>query len=145
MSFFTKFTNLKSQFSQNLHFWNLNFHKIQISEILFFAKFTFLKYQNLGISGYKVGFCPSVRWHASLSEVFHLNFAIFEPLLLHRIVDFCDTFIFTNFSYSFRSSEIDYTSAIWRTFLKNLLTSNMFTNFLLRTLWFDGKFWHFSK
>ena len=29
----TKFTFLKPQFSQNSHFWNLNFHKIHISEI----------------------------------------------------------------------------------------------------------------
>ena len=43
ISFFIKFTFLKSQFSQNSHFWNLIFHKIHISEISFFTKFTISK------------------------------------------------------------------------------------------------------
>ena len=43
ISFFTKFTILKSQFSQNSHFWNLIFSKIHTSEISIFTKFTFLK------------------------------------------------------------------------------------------------------
>ena len=34
---FTKFMFLKPHFSQNSHFGNLNFHKIHISEILFFT------------------------------------------------------------------------------------------------------------
>ena len=49
ISFFAKFTFLKSHFSQNSHFWNFIFHKIHIFEItfftffkiLFFTKFTF--------------------------------------------------------------------------------------------------------
>ena len=48
ISIFTKFTLLKSQFSQNSPLWNLVFHKIHICEISIFSKFTFLKYQNQG-------------------------------------------------------------------------------------------------
>jgi len=42
---FTKFTFQKFHFSQNSHFYNLNFNKILIFEISFITKFTFLKYQ----------------------------------------------------------------------------------------------------
>ena len=42
---FTKFTFLKSHFSQNSPFWSLIFHKIHNSEISIFTKFTFLKSQ----------------------------------------------------------------------------------------------------
>ena len=41
--FIQKFTFWKSQFLQNSQFQNLNFHKIHISEISFFTKFTILK------------------------------------------------------------------------------------------------------
>ena len=40
---FTKFTSLRSHFSQNSPFWKLNFHKIHIFEKSIFTKFTFLK------------------------------------------------------------------------------------------------------
>ena len=41
----TKFTFSKSHFPQNSHFQSLIFHKIHISQISFFTKFTFLKSQ----------------------------------------------------------------------------------------------------
>ena len=44
ISFLTKFTILKSHFSQNSHFQNLIFHKIHNFKISFFTKFTFSKY-----------------------------------------------------------------------------------------------------
>ena len=43
ISIFTKFTFLKSYFSQNSHFWRLNYHKIRISEDSIFTKFIFVK------------------------------------------------------------------------------------------------------
>ena len=48
---FQKSTYWKSQFLQNSPFWNLIFHKIHLSKISFFTKFTFLKHQIKGISG----------------------------------------------------------------------------------------------
>ena len=45
ISIFTKFTFLKSHFSQNSLFWILIFHKIHISKIPIFTIFTFLKSQ----------------------------------------------------------------------------------------------------
>ena len=43
ISFFMKFTFLKSHFSQNSHFENLILHKIHIFKISFFTKFTISK------------------------------------------------------------------------------------------------------
>ena len=82
---FTKFTLLKSHFSQNSHFWNLIFHKIHIFKISFFTKFTFPKshfsqnshFSNikfLVISGKKGDFCPSVVSRSFL-KVFQLSYA----------------------------------------------------------------------
>ena len=41
LSFLTKFTILKSHFSQNSQYQNLIFHKIHIFKMWFFTKFTF--------------------------------------------------------------------------------------------------------
>ena len=43
ISIFSKFTYLKSYFSQKSIFQNLNFHKIRNFKMLFFTKFTFSK------------------------------------------------------------------------------------------------------
>ena len=78
ISFFAKFTFLKSRFSHNSHFWNLNFHKIHNSLISFFTQFTSLKYNIFkfkDIFVQKVVICSSVyflSWKRIL-DIFYLR------------------------------------------------------------------------
>ena len=73
ISIFTKFTFLKSHFSQNSRFWNLNFRKIHVSEISIFTKFIFLKYQNQGIFWIKRSVLPQCAQGSLLNGDFRMS------------------------------------------------------------------------